>query len=211
MTDWYYEENGTQRGPIKEADLATMFANRFLPLEARVWSAALGSEWTPASQTKFKDSVSVAPPILPPLPGAQPSPAPTAALPQPSAARKKVEAPGISSYCAEVIAFSPLAMLLVDVTAKAAKVDPSAGDFNNASQLWWTLAVIVVCVLDVRQLNRKGLNPGNRWITPFVLLSPVGYFWRRAAIVGGGWRYLWLWLGCAVIGFAGELAYVIDG
>ncbi|TPI65542.1 DUF4339 domain-containing protein [Mesorhizobium sp. B3-1-3] len=207
MTDWYYEENGTQRGPVKETDLATMFANRFLPIEARVWSADLGSEWTPASQTKFRDSASATPPPLPPSSDVQQGQAAATVL-SPFVGQRPT--PKLGTYYAEMLAYSPLAILLIDVTAKAAKVDPNASDFSNASQLWLTLATIAVCLLDVRQLNRRGLNPGKRWIAPFLLLTPIGYFWRRAAILGGGWRYLWIWLGCMLALLIGEVAFVID-
>lgn len=53
MTEWYYEENGRQRGPMAEADLAAMFANRFLPADARVSIEAFGGEWRPASHTQL--------------------------------------------------------------------------------------------------------------------------------------------------------------
>ncbi|RUZ79405.1 DUF4339 domain-containing protein [Mesorhizobium sp. M7A.F.Ca.US.006.01.1.1] len=208
MTDWYYEENGTQRGPIKEDDLVTMFANRFLSLEARVWSADLGAEWTPASQTKFKDSVRAVPPPLPPLRDAQTANGSVEFGLQPPAFPRTT--PSIGSFYAVMLAYSPLAILLADVTAKAAKLDPNAVDFNNASQLWWTLATVFVAILDARQLFQKGLNPRRRWIAPFVLLTPLGYFWRRAAILNGGWRYLWIWLACTLVCLIGEVAFVFD-
>ncbi|RWI92128.1 DUF4339 domain-containing protein [Mesorhizobium sp.] len=208
MTDWYYEENGMQRGPIKETDLATMFANRFLPLEARVWSAALGSEWTPASKTKFKDSVSGAPPPLPPLLGAQQGQVFTSPSSLPSA--RPNAKPDVSTHYAAMVALSPLGMLVGDFVAKAAGIDPNADGANLAIQLCWSIAIILACARDVKVLKRGHLNPGNRTIVPFVFLTPLGYFWRRAAILGGGWRYLWIWLACLVVLAIGETAFIMD-
>ncbi|TIM22860.1 MAG: DUF4339 domain-containing protein [Mesorhizobium sp.] len=31
MADWYYEENGAQRGPLSEGDLNAMLVNDLLP------------------------------------------------------------------------------------------------------------------------------------------------------------------------------------
>lgn len=208
MTEWYYEENGIQRGPIRETDLATMFANRFLPLEARVWSAALGSQWTPAIQTKFKDSVSATPPPLPPLSGAQQGQ--VLASPSSQSSARPNAKRDVSTYYAAMVAYSPVGILVGDVVAKAAGFNPNADGTNLAIQLCWSIAIILACACDVKVLKRNGLNPDNRTIVAFVFLTPLGYFWRRAAILGGGWRYLWIWLACVVVLAIGETAFIMD-
>ncbi|MET2829312.1 DUF4339 domain-containing protein [Mesorhizobium shangrilense] len=205
MTDWYYEENGTQRGPVAEADLASMFANRFLPPEARVWSAALGSQWKPASQTQFKDSFTLSPPPLP-----VPREAQASVMSAPPLLSRLGAASGVKTIYAELLAYSPLAMLAVDVIAKAAGANPNAPTFSNATSVCLSIVALILCIADVKALNRNGLNPNKQRIVPFVLLTPVGYFWRRAAVARAGWAYLWIWLGCMVVLFIAEVAFIID-
>ncbi|WP_352793342.1 DUF4339 domain-containing protein [Mesorhizobium sp. M0243] len=48
MPDWYFEEDGAQRGPLSESDLNAMLVNHLLPRDTLVWTASLGSSWKPA-------------------------------------------------------------------------------------------------------------------------------------------------------------------
>src|SRR5882757_4579205 len=79
MADWYYEENGSQRGPVGEADLNTMLVNSLLDAHTRVWTPSFGPTWKPASQTHLEAAPQpVRPPPLPPV-SAAPPPLPAAA------------------------------------------------------------------------------------------------------------------------------------
>lgn len=101
-------------------------------------------------------------------------------------------------------------MLAVDVIAKAAGANPNAPDFSNATSVCLSIVAFILCMADVKTLNRNGLNPNKRRIVPFLLLTPVGYFWRRAAVMRAGWAYLWIWLGCMVVLFIAEVAFIMD-
>lgn len=201
MSGWYYEENGQQRGPVGEADLAAMFANRFLPPETRVWTEAFGNEWRAASQTQ-----------LAPLPGAIPPPlaaAATAAMPpigSPQAATGYVPpyAPP-SDLWAYLLAFSPLLFSLLEIVF----YNPFAhvpGDVIPVIGFWIGL---LLAWADARNLNRSRRNPQLRTMVPFVLLTPIGYFWRRWAITRTSLKYLFIWIGCLVV-YAVVLAGLSD-
>jgi uncharacterized membrane protein len=74
MSDWYYAQDGVQKGPMNEAQLKEMIANKQLPGDTLVWREGF-SEWSPANQLP---AFSFRPP---PIPAAQPRPAKPAAAP----------------------------------------------------------------------------------------------------------------------------------
>lgn len=188
MSAWFYEENGQQRGPVGEADLAAMFANRFLPAETRVRTEAFGGEWRPASQTPLVRSSGVMPPPL--AAGA------ATAAPAPVGAPRYVPpyaAP--SELWAYLLAFSPLLLIVLEIAIYNPFVR-APGDVTPVVGFWIGL---LLAWGDARNLNRSGRNPQLRTMVPFVLRSPVGYFWRRWAITRGSIKFLWIWIACLLV------------
>lgn len=202
MSDWYYEDKGQQRGPIPESDLALMFANRLLSLETRVWTAAFGNEWRLASQTPLARSAGVMPPPLAAeatTPAQRPMGAPQAA----TGYTPPYAAP--SDLWAYLLAFSPLLFSALEILF----YNPFAhvpGDVIPVVGFWVGL---LLAWADARNLNRSRRNPQLRTMVPFVLLTPIGYFWRRWAITRTSLKYLFIWIGCLVF-YAVVLAGLSD-
>ncbi|MGX8010115.1 DUF4339 domain-containing protein [Mesorhizobium sp. ORM8.1] len=188
MKTWFYEENGQQRGPISESDLVTMFANRLLSLETRVWTAAFGNEWRPASQTPLAEARGVMPPPLA-------STGTTAAQPLTSALQDAAP----SDLWAYLLAFSPLLLIVLEMVFYN-PLFPAPGDKVPVAGVWLGL---LLAWADARNLSRSRRNPQMRRMVPFVLLTPIGYFWRRWAITRTSIKFLWIWIACFV-------AYVIS-
>ncbi|MBT1154099.1 hypothetical protein J1C56_00675 [Aminobacter anthyllidis] len=46
-------------------------------------------------------------------------------------------------------------------------------------------------------------------MVPFVLLTPIGYFWRRWAITRTSLNYLFIWI-CCLVSYAVVLAGLSD-
>lgn len=209
MIEWFYEENGQHRGPVKEEDLRVMFANGFLPPHTRVWTAAFVNEWKPASQTELVQRAAGSPPPLsPPFAGVPPFPAHgysgTSAA-APAATGPAYEEP--NDVYAWLLALSPLAFAVVEALLynplypdNAAKLVPGIGFWVGLLLAW----------LDARNLIRSRRNPQQRAMVPFVMLTPVAYFWRRYAVVGTSLNFLWIWIGC-FLAYAFALGALLEG
>nr|WP_171892278.1 MULTISPECIES: DUF4339 domain-containing protein [Mesorhizobium] len=202
MTDWFYEENGQPRGPVSERDLATMFANRLLSAETRVWTTAFGNEWRSASQTTLAKSAGVMPP---PLPAAS---ATTAQPPQTQAATG-YSPPYVppSDVWAYLLAFSPLVFVVLEVVLYK-QFGGKPGDAVPAILYW--LGPLPLVWADARNLYLSRRNPQKREVMPFVLLTPFAYFWRRWAITRTSIKFLWIWIACFVA-YAVAMAALSDG
>ncbi|MBZ9795586.1 DUF4339 domain-containing protein [Mesorhizobium sp. ES1-4] len=211
MAEWYFEENGAQRGPVSEGDLNTMLVNHLLPPGTLVWTASLGTVWKPASQTHLEAApqrlrppplpqVAVAPP---PLPAAHRS----ALLQNPGGVVSASSSEWPSDYRPEQVAphddyakwlaFSPLLLLVIDLVLFANGNDVVDGPFAGATPFLGAWGSLIFASLDARNIYRSWRNPKHRALIPFVLLSPIGYFWRRAWLLKKGFGYLWVWLACA--------------
>ncbi|MFH0907610.1 MAG: DUF4339 domain-containing protein [bacterium] len=74
ITQWFYSEDGRQRGPVSEEDIAAQFRNG-RPLTTLVWSQGM-AEWTSASEVPaFAPPGSVPLPVPGAVPGAATEPA----------------------------------------------------------------------------------------------------------------------------------------
>lgn len=218
MADWYYEENGAQRGPLSEGDLNAMLVNHLLPPNTLVWTASIGSAWKPASQTHLEAAPQpVRPPPLPqtavvspPLPAAHRSAllqntaggASTSFNEWPTTYRPE-RVPAHDDY-AKWLAFTPLLGLAVEFILGAGGNGIENERFDCILSVFFFLANSIFAALDSRNVYRSWRNPKRKALGPFIFLTPIAYFWRRARITGSSFDYLWIWLACAVaylIGF----------
>ncbi len=211
MAEWYYQENGAQRGPVAEGDLNTMLVNHLLPPNTLVWTASLGSAWKPASQTHLEAAPQpVRPPPLPQATMPPPPPLPSARAPLPTISAgltsDSIEVPPedfrpervpAHDHYAKWMAFWPLLLMVIDLVliadGKNVESDPYAG-VTSLLAVWGSL---IFAVLDARTIYHSWRNPKRRVLVPFVFLSPLAYFWRRAWLLKTSYAYLWIWLGCA--------------
>ena len=67
---WYYEQNGNRIGPVDEATMRGLIANRTISIDTLVWTNGMAN-WTPLQQTQLAAGL----PVPPPMPG-NPSPSP---------------------------------------------------------------------------------------------------------------------------------------
>jgi TM2 domain-containing membrane protein YozV len=66
---WYYEQNGNRIGPVDEAIMRGLIANRTISIDTLVWTNGMAN-WTPLQQTQLAAGLPVPPPSLHPLPQA---------------------------------------------------------------------------------------------------------------------------------------------
>jgi TM2 domain-containing membrane protein YozV len=65
---WYYEQNGNRIGPVDEATMRGLIANRTISIDTLVWTNGMAN-WTPLQQTQLAAGL----PVPPPMPYAAPS------------------------------------------------------------------------------------------------------------------------------------------
>jgi len=68
---WYYEQNGNRIGPVDEATMRGLIANRTISIDTLVWTNGMAN-WTPLQQTQLATG----------LPAPSPTPYSTPASPQ---------------------------------------------------------------------------------------------------------------------------------
>jgi hypothetical protein len=67
---WYYEQNGNRIGPVDEATMRGLIANRTISIDTLVWKIGMAN-WTPLQQTQLAAGLPVPPPSPVPVPGPQ--------------------------------------------------------------------------------------------------------------------------------------------
>jgi TM2 domain-containing membrane protein YozV len=65
---WYYEQNGNRIGPVEEATMRGLIANRTISIDTLVWTNGMAN-WTPLQQTQLAAGL----PVPPPMPGNPPA------------------------------------------------------------------------------------------------------------------------------------------
>lgn len=58
---WYYEQNGNRIGPVDEATMRGLIANRTISIDTLVWTNGMAN-WTPLQQTQLAAGLPVPPP-----------------------------------------------------------------------------------------------------------------------------------------------------
>ncbi|MER8917705.1 DUF4339 domain-containing protein [Mesorhizobium sp. M0761] len=204
MADWYYEENGAQRGPLSESDLNSMLVNHLLPPDTLVWTESLGSSWKPASQTHLEAAPQRVTP--PPLPKSEAAPPPLPAAAAPSLGRQVTVSPipvpgGIpTEKWAMWLACLPLILLAVEIAFVSAGFDPYGHNPQAGGLSIWTgIATIWLAYKDAKAVNNAGRNPQRKWLLPFILLMPLGYFIRRWYVAATPLTPLWICIVSAVV------------
>jgi TM2 domain-containing membrane protein YozV len=66
---WYYEQHGNRIGPVDEATMRSLIANRTISIDTLVWTNGMAN-WTPLQQTQLAAGLPVPPPSLNPAPQA---------------------------------------------------------------------------------------------------------------------------------------------
>lgn len=60
---WYYEQNGNRIGPVDEATMRSLIANRSISIDTLVWTNGMAN-WTPLQQTQLAAGLPAPPPSL---------------------------------------------------------------------------------------------------------------------------------------------------
>lgn len=71
------------------------------------------------------------------------------------------------------------------------------------------MAAFWLAYKDASGINASGRNPEKKPLVPFMLLTPIGYLWRRASVTGSPFKLLWIFLGCVLVFVIVEAAVVI--
>ena len=58
---WYYEQNGNRIGPVDEATMRSLIADRTISIDTLVWTNGMAN-WTPLQQTQLAAGLPVPPP-----------------------------------------------------------------------------------------------------------------------------------------------------
>ena len=66
---WYYEQNGNRIGPVDEATMRSLIANRFISIDTLVWTNGMAN-WSPLQQSQLATGL----PVSPSTPNATSSP-----------------------------------------------------------------------------------------------------------------------------------------
>ncbi|ESZ68192.1 hypothetical protein X727_23315 [Mesorhizobium sp. L103C119B0] len=187
MSLWFYERDGKPIGPVDESELASIIAAGEVDPETRVWTAEFGTEWKVANQTRlFRDDLSapplpqlVEPPQLAPMIGRQTA---------------KFVHPEPSEIYAYLLAGSPLLITVLVLAAWFATRNLADGALA-AVYVGATLATLVLALRDRGELVKTGLAKSDTMMVGFVLLTPLIYFLRRAAVTNrSAQKYIWIWL-----------------
>ncbi|MER9504738.1 DUF4339 domain-containing protein [Mesorhizobium sp. M0579] len=187
MSLWFYERDGKSIGPVDESELASIIAAGEVDPETRVWTAEFGTEWKVANQTRlFSDDLSapplpqlVEPPQLAPVIGRQTA---------------KFVHPEPSEIYAYLLAGSPLLITVLVLAAWFATRNLADGALA-AVYVGATLATLVLALRDRGELVKTGLAKSDTMMVGFVLLTPLIYFLRRAAVTNrSAQKYIWIWL-----------------
>ena len=64
---WHYEQNGNRIGPVDEATMRSLIANRTISIDTLVWTNGMAN-WTPLQQTQLAAGL----PVPPPMPNTAP-------------------------------------------------------------------------------------------------------------------------------------------
>ena len=59
---WYYEQNGNRIGPVDEATMRQLIADRTISIDTLVWTNGMAN-WTPLQQTQLAAGLPVPPPM----------------------------------------------------------------------------------------------------------------------------------------------------
>ena len=59
---WYYEQNGNRIGPVDEATMRRLIADRTISIDTLVWTNGMAN-WTPLQQTQLAAGLPVPPPM----------------------------------------------------------------------------------------------------------------------------------------------------
>ncbi|MER9836134.1 DUF4339 domain-containing protein [Mesorhizobium sp. M0145] len=200
MAEWYYEQDGTHRGPVAEVDLNVMLANRLIDPSTRVWTASFGQAWKHAFETQLQMPAPTTPPPLPQGANSQPHPVAAVAPPVASVQAAIVCSNTLTEKWAMWLACSPLIFLAVDIILASVGIDPYGGSSQaRGATLWCGIGSFVLAYKDASTINAAGRNPQHRWLLPFMLLMPVGYFLRRWYVAATPLTPLWIWLVSVVV------------
>ncbi|MEQ1955135.1 DUF4339 domain-containing protein [Mesorhizobium sp. CN2-181] len=182
MAEWYYSKDDKPQGPVPADAIKAMVNSGYLSTDTLVWMPKFGTQWRSLGETALVSDhpgdVLTPPPILR---RSQETSSGVSIGPQTREGRDDAitlsdEEPPVYAI---TLALSPIAMVVSDIAFLAAGYAPYEGSLWRLSSIAFVLGQIILAALDTSALDRGGLNPRKRRIVPFVLLTPIAYFWRR--------------------------------
>ncbi|GAB4319070.1 MAG: hypothetical protein Kow0059_12800 [Candidatus Sumerlaeia bacterium] len=179
MTDWYYIEQGGQKGPVSEADFHALVATGRIGDDTLVWRSGM-ADWTPWREVA---SAQARPGMLPQIPRG-----PTTSWPQPASAGALTYGGFWIRFLAKVLDRIILIGINTIIQLPFAPIDMKELEQNPSLMLMILtsislLSAAVECLYVTLFLGRYGATPGKmalklRVVTPDG--RPVSY-WRAFA------------------------------
>jgi len=153
---WFYEEHGSRKGPVSEEDMRTLATTGMIEHSTLCWTEAFGAEWQPAGSCSFWP-------------------------PQPAGVPPALPASRVSNRWAWLSIFGPfVSSMIVNALAWIGGMPDRQ---SGIIAVILSFAIIFTSMLtDRRALMAAGFRPGS----PFWILIPPLYFWRRIRFVGRG-------------------------
>ncbi len=131
--EWFYSQNGTQHGPVTEAELSAMIANGTVTSSDLAWHKEM-NDWKPIHSLSILPPQSQNPPTVPIQASPYQTPVSQTPVAQPTAVPQ--HAVNVPNYLWQSIVVTLFCCLPFGVVAivKASKVDSQvkAGDYNGA-------------------------------------------------------------------------------
>ena len=131
--EWFYSQNGTQHGPVTEAELSAMIANGTVASSDLAWHKEM-NDWKPIHSLSILTPQSQNPPTVPIQ--ASPYQTPVSQTPVAQSTVVQQHVANVPNYLWQSIVVTVFCCLPFGVVAivKASKVDTlvKAGDYNSA-------------------------------------------------------------------------------
>ncbi len=185
MPEWFYEADGQSRGPVSAEQLKTLVGDGHVSADTLVWTETFGNDWRPVREA---DLFPQRPPV-PPRRSAIGSPATSVDNPKPR----------LLTLSAWMIALYPIFLAIGELVLISVAPTTALQNGTGAVSFWLGAAAFLFAWRDANRIKAAGMNPENRWLVPFLLLTGIGYFIRRNRFAAGSMLLLTVFLASIVV------------
>ena len=168
MTEWYYEQAGSRRGPMDEAAMLAAYQSGNVGENTLVWNKEFGADWRKMRDSGLLMVEDIGPPRLPPS--------------------------HVNNNWAWLIALIPLVGYASE--RLFAGIDPVAYelyDSSKSSSYVYAAIYIGLCLIDSKAIESSGYNLKHVRLVRWVWIIPL-YLYKRAKALGQKQYILIIWI-----------------